>query len=279
MFANTGAICFKCPSHFLPFIAKQLGATKIGVLGYGVAEESKECAVGARASFEQFYPTAKVVFFDNSLPFASPVSAQVTQMKNKGVQLIGTCFDFGESFALGKEMQRQGLKAVQVQPNGYDADFIAKNAAALEGSIVFTQFVAFEKQPQFPEVAKLLEWAGKINVPVKELTVYGWVLADEFVTGLKLAGPDFSQQKVIDALNSVTAYNANGFIPPIDWTTAHNDAEKDPSSLSKLDCQSYVKVQNGKFVAVYDQPGKPWVCFDRSDPTVDNPQYMNFAPS
>ena len=65
----------------------------------------------------------------------------------------------------------------------------------------------------------------------------------------------------------------------IDWTKAHNDPQKDPSSLSKLDCQSYVKAQAGKFVAVYDQPGKPWVCFDRSDPNVDNPQYTNFAPS
>jgi branched-chain amino acid transport system substrate-binding protein len=277
MFANTGSICFNCSSHFLPFLAKQLGATKVGVIAYGVAEESKECANGAKASIDRFSPTAKVVFLDNSLPFAAPLAAQVTQMKNKGVQLIGTCVDFGESFTLGKEMLRQGLKAVQVQPNGYDADFIAKNADALEGSIIFTQFVPFEKQPQFPEVQKLLEWAQKINVPVKELTAYGWVLADEFVTGLKLAGPEFSQQKVIDALNSLTAYNANGFIPPIDWTNAHNDPQKDPNALSKQDCGSYLKVQDGKFVPVYDQPGKPWVCFDRNDPTVDNPQYVNFG--
>jgi len=277
MFANTGAICFTCPSHFLPFLAKQLGATKVGVIAYGVAEESKKCAAGSKASFERLYPTAKVVFFDDTLPFAANVSADVSQMKNKGVDFIATCVDFGESYALGKEMLKQGLNAVQVQPNGYDADFVAKNADALENSIVATQFVPFEKQPQIPEIQKLFEWAKKVKVPVKELTAYGWVIADEFVTGLKLAGPDFSQQKVIDALNSLTAYNANGFIPPVDWTKQHNDPEKDPSALSKLDCGSYVKVQNGKFVAVYDQPGKPWVCFDRNDPTVDNPQYLSFA--
>ena len=47
MFANTGAICFKCPNHSLPFLANQVGATKVGVIAYGVAQESKDCAAGA----------------------------------------------------------------------------------------------------------------------------------------------------------------------------------------------------------------------------------------
>jgi len=276
MFANTGAICFKCPVHSWPFLAKQIGATKVGVIAYGVAQESKDCAAGIKASFAK-YPTAKVVFFDDSLPFAAPLAADVTTMKNRGVQFVVTCVDFGESYTLGKEMLRQGLNAVQTLPNGYDADFVAKNATALEGSIVLTQFVAFEHQPQMPEIRKLYQWAQKTNVTVRELTAYGWVLADEFVTGLKLAGPDFSQQKVIDALNSLTAYDDNGLIPPINWTKQHNDPLNDPSALSKLDCGDYVKVESGKFVPVYDEPGKPFVCFNRTDPTVDNPQHLSFA--
>jgi hypothetical protein len=38
-----------------------------------------------------------------------------------------------------------------------------------------------------------------------------------------------------------------------------------------------VKVTAGKFVPVYAEPGKPWVCFNRTDPTVDNPQHLSFA--
>ncbi len=278
-FANTGAVCFTCANHFMPFIAKQLGATKIGIIAYGVSQESKDCSTGLQSAIKTHLPGAQVVFVDDSLPFAAPLAADVTQMKNKGVTLIGTCIDFNESAVLGKEMLRQGMKAVQVQPNGYDADFVAKNAAALENSIVFTQFVPFEKRPEFPEVTKLKQWAQKINVPVRELTAYGWILADELVTGLKLAGPEFSQQKVIDALNGLKSWSDNGFNPPVDWTTQHNDPAKDPSALSPLDCASYVQVKNGKFVPVYDQPNKPFVCFPRSQVGVDNPQYVNFAPS
>ena len=58
------------------------------------------------------------------------------------------------------------MKAVQPLPNGYDPDFIAKNAALLEGAIVMLQFVALEVTPQIPEVQNLYKYAGEIGVPV-----------------------------------------------------------------------------------------------------------------
>jgi ABC-type branched-subunit amino acid transport system substrate-binding protein len=277
IFGNVGALCFDCTDTYRPFIAKQLGATRVAIIAYGVAQQSVECAKGIEESFRK-YPVAQVVFVDNSLPFQAALGADVAAMKSKGVQLVDTCIDFEESYALAKEMQKQGLHAVQEQPYGYDADFVAKNGALLEGSIVYAQFVEFEHRPQMQEIRKLFQWSQSIGVPVVELTAYGWILADELVTGLKLAGPDFSQQKVIDALNSLTAYDANGLIAPIDWTKQHNDPRKDPSALNSLDCANFVKIHDGAFVPVWDEPGKPWVCFNRSDPTIDHPQYRSFAP-
>jgi len=116
MFADKGALCFKCPGHVLPWVAKQLGATKVGIIAYGVSAESTDCADGIKNSFQK-YPTAQVVFEDKSLPFAAPLAAQVTAMKNAGVKFIGTCIDLNESYALGKEMLRQGMTAVQELPN------------------------------------------------------------------------------------------------------------------------------------------------------------------
>ncbi len=276
IFGDKGALCFKCAGHVMPWVAKQLGATKIGIIAYGVSAESTDCADGIKASFAK-YPTAKVVFMDKSLPFAAPLAAQVTRMKNAGVQFIGTCIDGNESFTLGKEMKRQGMNAVQALPNGYDPDFVAKNADSFENAIVSPQFVAFEQTPKIPEIQKLDEWAQKIGKPVKEVTAAGWVLADELVTGLKLAGPSFSQQKVIDALNSLKAYSDNGFIQPIDWTKQHQDPLGHPEFQSELDCGNFVKVTAGKFVPVYAEPDKPWVCFNRTDPTVDTPQHLSFV--
>jgi ABC-type branched-subunit amino acid transport system substrate-binding protein len=278
IFGNVGALCFNCTDTYRPFIAKQLGVKKVGIIAYGVAQQSVECAAGVKASFKK-YPVADVVFVDDSLPFQAPLTADVSAMKKKGVQLVSACIDFQESYALAREMEKQGMHAVQESPYGYDADFIAKNGDLLEGSIAYSQFVEFEHQPQIPEIQKFFDWMNKTGAHVRELTAYGWILADQFVTGLKLAGPDFTQQKVIDSLNSLTAYDANGFIAPIDWTKQHNDPRKDPTAVAKLDCANFVKIHDRKFVPVWDQPGKPWVCFDPSDPKLDHPQYLNFAPT
>ena len=198
-------------------------------------------------------------------------------MKQKGVTYVMTCFDLQESFTLGKEMQKQGMKAVQELPNGYDPDFIAKNAAVMEGDIVGPGFTALENTPQIPEIQKLYKYAAQTGVQVHELTAVGWQVAAELYAGLAAAGPEFSQAKVVAALNSMTDFSDNGFIVPIDWTKGHIDPQKDPSALPPMECGNSVKVENGKFVPTGGQPGKPWVCFKRSDPTVDNPTFTSFA--
>src|SRR5262249_16208484 len=134
-FANEGALCFTCAGHGAPYLAKQLNVTKVGVLAYGIAAQSKDCAAGLRNSFVK-YPAGQVAFFDDSLQYAQPLGAQVTQMKQKGVGLVFTCVDLQESFTLAKEMNKQGMKAVQSLPNGYDQNFVSSNASVLEGSVV-----------------------------------------------------------------------------------------------------------------------------------------------
>jgi branched-chain amino acid transport system substrate-binding protein len=276
MFANVPAICFTCAAHALPYLAKTLKITKVGVLAYGIAQQSKDCAKGIQNSFTK-YPTAQIAFFDDALGYAQPLGAQVTQMKQKGVTLVLTCVDLQESFTLAKEMQKQGMHAVQELTNGYDPGFIAKNAALMEGDIVSLQFLALEVTPKIPEIQNLFKYAADIGVPVHELTAYGWILASELYSGLKDAGPNFSQAAVVGALNRQTALGDNGLIAPVDWTKAHVNTEKDASALSPEECNDSVIVQNGKFVPYESTPDKPWTCFTRSDPTVDNPQAVSFV--
>jgi branched-chain amino acid transport system substrate-binding protein len=279
IFANSGALCFDCTGQIVPYIAKQLKATKVGILAYGVANQSKMCAQGIKKSLEK-YPTAQVAFYDDTIGFAEPnLSAQVAQMKQKGVDFVETCMDINEVVVLGKEMQKQGLKAIQQLPNGYDKDLVANNSSVLENSIVIPQFVAFEQTPQIPEVKKYLAQMKKIGKDPVEVATTGWILADQFVTGLKLAGPEFSQQKVIDALNTLTDYSNNGFVQPIDWTKQHEDPATNKSARSPQECANFTQVKSGKFVAVWGQPGKPWVCFKTDAAQLVDPTYESFAPA
>jgi len=116
-------------------------------------------------------------------------------------------------------------------------------------------------------------------VEVKELTAVGWQLADQLYTGLVGAGPEFSQAKVVAYLNSLTDYSDNGFLFPINWTTGHIDPITHPEVRGDEECANFLKVQGGKFVPVYGEPDKPWVCLQTKDPGVENATRKSFVPA
>ncbi len=98
IFGSLGALCFSCGGHYLPWLAQQEGFTKIGILAYSKATSASSglCADGTRASYVKYAPNTKVVFFDDSLPFSADITADVTRMKEAGVQFVNTCMDTNE---------------------------------------------------------------------------------------------------------------------------------------------------------------------------------------
>src|SRR6266511_255748 len=89
---------------------------------------------------------------------------------------------------------------------------------------------------------------------ISENALTGWINADLFYQGLKAAGPDFTRQKVVDAINQMTDYTASGLLGGIDWQTAHS--QQAPNS-----CIVLSKIENGTFVPSFGQPGKPFACY------------------
>ena len=102
---------------------------------------------------------------------------------------------------------------------------------------------------------KYKKWIKKTGGEQNENSLMGWINADEFVTGLKAAGPNFTQQKVVDSLNAITDYTADGIVPAINWTTAHE---------KMIECYAVEKVVDGGFKPVYGKKGKPFLCFPDS---------------
>jgi branched-chain amino acid transport system substrate-binding protein len=286
-FANLGALCFTCKGQINPFIAREAGLTRVAVLAYSAPAASPQCAKGIQGSFQQ-YPSAKVAYFDDNIPLGSAdLSAQVAQMKKKQVQLVFTCMDQREVVILAKEMAKQHLDAVQGLPNLYDPQFVQANKQYLEGDYVAPQFAALEIKPLIPIEQEFVKWMGKLGKPLAELPGYGWIDALQLVHGLKLAGPNFSQAKVINSLNQDTAFSADGMIVPIDWTKQHNDPTgPNGTSIVKFDskwqCMSMTKIVDGKFVPVFNKPGKQFTCMagGSNAPTLTKtPTYESFVPS
>lgn len=241
------------PSYYADaWLAQKLGKKRIALLAYNVPQSSGS-ADAIDATFAKFPKAGEVVFKDTSLPFGGvDYSVQVAKMVEQKVNLVIPSLDANGAFTLAREMKKQGLNAPMILPNAYNQERIEKNAVVANGSYVFTVFTPFESKSK-PAGLKLYEkWIKKSGGTKSENSLYGWLNADLFVRGLKAAGCDFTRQKVVDAINQMTDYNADGLIAPVDWTKAHQQA---PS------CYTWLKVENGKFKPVFGQPGKPFLCF------------------
>jgi branched-chain amino acid transport system substrate-binding protein len=266
MFAQSGSYLGATdPTYSLVWLADHLKKEKVGVLAYSVPQ-SADCATGIENGFKQYGKgsDAKLVFEDKSLSFGvTDLSVQVSKMKQAGVDLVTTCMDQNGVVTVAKEMKKQQMDALQYLPDGYDEDFVKQFGDLFEGSIVRTDFTQWQlPESQQPAGLKnFLKWMNKDGSKLDQNSITGWLNADLFVKGLKAAGQDFTRQKVIDAINKMTNYTADGVLHSVDWTKAHTE-----NATPTLACEFKSTIKNSQFVPNYSEPGKPWNCVDASNP-------------
>ncbi len=269
MFVPIGTPCAEdCRSHFAVQQAIIAGATKVGVLGFGVSTISRSCVDGFVRTFEQWGPGLgiEVVYKNDSLTLGFPngIGPEVTAMKDAGVDLVQTCIDQNSVLTVLQELRRQGMDdTTVVLPQGYaDQRFIEDNRDLLEGSLLGVFTLPFEANIEGTAAATFLEWADKSDVQVNDFAIQGWVDADMAATAILAAGPVFDRQSAVDAFNRITDYTAGGLISPVDWTLQH-DAPRGTDNLPPQECFAFVRVTDGAFELIGD-PDKPFLCWDNT---------------
>jgi ABC-type branched-subunit amino acid transport system substrate-binding protein len=265
LFGDRPGLCFDCPGPALPWLARKLGKKSVAVLAYNSTPSSRDCAKGVINSFKEYKSPAKVNFVDDALTFGvTDFSVQVGKMKDENVDFVTTCMDLNGVFNLQKELRKQRVRAVQYLPDGYDQEFMKENGKLFAGSIVLTGFAPFETKPRPKGLKNYLKWIKKTGGSKNTSTMTGWINADQFVTGLKAAGPDFTRQKVIDAINNGPEFTAGGLLPGLDWSTAHSNEQQE------IECPGgFVEVESdGSFKPVFTKGDKPFPCFRTSQKKV-----------
>jgi branched-chain amino acid transport system substrate-binding protein len=259
LFGQAGSfLCFDCARPTYPYVAQQVGATSVGLLAYNVPQ-SADCATGVERSFERYTEpgSAELVFSDTSLSYGTTdLSVQVAQMRDQGVDFVMTCMDLQGIVTLAREMNRQSVDAVQYIVNGYDHELIAEFGDLFQGSYVETNFVSFEVEDPPESLETYLEWMDRTGTEPTENSMNGWLNAALFVEGLRQAGPDFSREQVIDAINQMTDWDADGLLHNVDWTVRHTEPARDV-------CHTFSRIEGDEFVPVLGEPGEPFICLDR----------------
>lgn len=259
LFGTNGSfLCFDCPRPPYPYLASEIGAQRVGLLAYNVPQ-SANCATGVERSFERYAESgsAEVLFSDKSLAYGTTdLSVQVAQMRDADVDLVIACMDLQGVVTLAREMNRQSVDAVQYVLDGYDHELLSEFEDLFQGAYVETFFVPFEVEDPPGALETYLEWMDRTGAEASENTLNGWLGAALFVEGLRQAGPDFSQQKVIDAINQMTDWDAGGILHGVNWTYRHTQPERHV-------CAVFSRVEGDEFVPEFGEQGDPFVCLDR----------------
>jgi len=265
LFGETGsATCFTCPDPTYPWLAKQLGAKRVGVIGYSVAI-AQDCVKWQVASYKKF--GVQVPYVNDVLAFGFTVSsfaADVQKIKDAHLDMLSTCMDSNGSLLIKQSMNKAGINIPVQWGEGYNQDFLEKNASDLNGLYLSVSEQPFEDPMPSEGLQNYLQWMQKTNGHVNKISLAGWIDADLFVEGLQRAGKNVTRQKLINTVNKITDFTAHGIEVNVDWSKAHH---KDPNGTA---CRAFLKVESGKFVPVFGQPGKPFVCLEHDVKSLDN---------
>ena len=269
-FADYGSVIdYATSTPEFAYVAKQVHATKIGIFALNYPSSKYECqpSVDTMKSLYGF----NVVYSNLSEPIFSAPSfgPEVTNMINKGVNMIISCMDINSNVALSKAMQNGGMTAVpQVWVDGYDRSRLMHDASYMKNVYILIQHVPFESNAAFPGQFPGLQLyfnqmnaSGFASQQYDDVALMGWESANLFVEGLRAAGANPTRATVIAAINRITndlgGPKGDGVAVGTNWTVAHTMATS-PS------CDAFVKTSTGvnpTFSIAFGRGKDPWICF------------------
>jgi branched-chain amino acid transport system substrate-binding protein len=233
-------------------ILRHLGATLLGTYGYSISPSSTHGAIETADSFKHAGGQAPVV--DTSLPYGSVDFTNAALVaKQDHINAIFPAMQDSSNFALAQALQQAGLKLkAALYLSGYGPAVIHSPAwRSLQGSYFGSLYRPFSlpdagtRQMQ----AALEKYAHYSTTQFPTLYQYeSWAGADLMIKGLQLAGGHPSHARVIAALRSIKAYDANGLLPnALDYAT---DFGHDPPRQ----CIWVLQAERNGFAPIQAQP-------------------------
>jgi branched-chain amino acid transport system substrate-binding protein len=232
---------------------KQLGATKIAAVGYGISPSSSENAkatetYGAKAHGLQG------VYLNNTLQFGSTdVGAVVLGIKNSGADgaYLPLGADANVAIVQGLAQNNVPMKAT-VLGTGYSQALLDQPIAKTltPSTVMFTAYrpVELGGKPVKTLQANLAK-SGITGVP--DYGAYtGYVTCDLMVWGLQHAGKNPTRQSFVDGIRKAGPYDASGLLcQPLDLSY------ESFGKVSPRGCSWFINVKNGRFNVL--NGGKP----------------------
>jgi branched-chain amino acid transport system substrate-binding protein len=254
LFDALGYKNFTVVSSSLGKFFKAEGATKVAAVGFAGAISSGSSATEAILSAE--HAGLKKAYLNINVPFGTTNVGPIVQaIKASGANALYMPMVPATAFAIVVGLRQAGVKMkAEVSANGYGGDLLSdKSALSAANGVYFGTFLApieLETSATKQFQAAMTTYAGVTTDPTFG-EYMGWITADLFIDGLKLAGPTASRADFIQKLRAST-WNGGGLEPPT------NFADIGPGvggSEVAGNCYYVTQLEAGRFVNV---PGEPF---------------------
>ncbi len=214
MFSITGAPDYTKVTTGTGAFFKVVGATNVGVIGYGIIPSSADVAKATPISDTQ--AGIKTGYINSQFALGSTnVGPIVLALKNAGVDAVSALIQQDSGFAIINGLRQEGVNVkVPVLWAGYGSDLLDSGQAALNNAQNVYFAISFEPVEMDTPATRAFQDALKKYANFTEspgLNEYlGYVSVDAFVDGLKAAGRNPTQAQFINAMLGITNYDGAG---------------------------------------------------------------------
>ena len=245
----------KLNNGYFAWAAKKFGASTVANTGFMYANLPAVTNVAALQKKAAESVGWKFTYERAVGPTETDFTADIIQMKSKGVKMFLTLFNADELSNFKPQADQQGFKPTIMAPLAYDQTFFKKlgGTAAAEGIYGIngsTLFFSAADARNVPEVALFQKWYKTVSggAAADTFAADAWAETSLLVQAMRRAGPHLTRKAVLAELARVTSYDDNGFFAPA------NPAKKQPGN-----CYVVWMIHGGQYVRV-DTPANAYRC-------------------
>ena len=170
------------------------------------------------------------------------VTAQTQRLKNAGAEVVLAYAIPPPAASLVKTAREVLNWNVPILVTGVDATelFIQLAGAQNAEGVVSVVFGHTVKETSVPGVQQYLANMAKYapNAEISNITLYGYLIGELTVEGLKRAGKDLTRESLVNALEQIRNYQCSVCLSPVSFS---------PNDHRPFEIETYTKVENGEW--------------------------------
>ncbi len=221
LFGSDGSIqCYSCLVPSIAYLIERTHATSVALLAYNVSASSALCGTAGRLLRSA---GIHVSYEDLGAPIDGNLAPDVEKIARAGSDMVVSCMDVTGNISMARAIKQYGIRATQLWFNGYDQSVIDHYRDLMQGVYFFVPNVPLSAPLRdYPGLATYLRAMRRYEPSWvrSALAIQGWESAALFVAGLRAAGRDLTQQRVVQLTNEMSDFS-DGIEPPTDWRHGH----------------------------------------------------------